>query len=601
VDRAFGAKSLFGDRDPNSTLMTDIMRKSVDILGTASRTSLNALGLVDNFFREVGYLPAVRQIAVREGLKNGLRGEELKAYQGNMLLAHKLLFEQNLRPLSALEKEMVDRFVGDGKYHEEALGVASESVYNRDWKGRTGVIAETSMALNNVLNTSSAGPLLTVGLWPVFKTPMELLRYSVQHTPGLHKFSKSMRDDINAGGRRRDHAYAKLAYGTMLYVLASTLYFNGRLAGTPDDDQRAVNKTARIQNNSIKIAGHTFDYSSMQPVAAMFSLAANSWYALQNSFGSSDAGVNVFDKTIPFDQLGTSNAQQGDAFASLSYKPEDWKKIEKIWGTGGKQWKFDEFRNFMYLSFLAMYTDAPMNKGFKDMIDAMRGVTGAERMVKNKLPTLLPFNGLVSEIQAGRDPLKREVLDAWDAVAKAYTPQRLRPELDPIFGQVIPIHERIGGMIKTTKINTSPAAQELVRLQVPIPDMNRKTLMGVELTDEQGYKLLENVDRLGLKEYLDEVVQSDFYKELHPAVGSVQVGTRGWYLKNVVQMYRKLAQTYLNVDSDNQILMESIRKKILDVPPSAINNGETLGWGRYINTLGETDGQRSNPSTTQER
>jgi hypothetical protein len=601
TDRAMSSKTIYGDMDPNADTMEKIMRKSIDILGVSSRVSLNALGLADNFFREVGYLPAIEQIAVREGLKSGLRGAELQTYRNEMVMAHKLLYEQNLRPISDLDKEMVDRFVGDGKYHEEALANAADAVYNRNWSGRTGMMAELSMSINNILSTSSAGPLLQIGLFPVFKTPMELLRWSVQHTPGLHLFSKTMRDDINAGGRRRDKAYGKLAYGTMLYVLASAIYFNGQSSGTPDDDQRAVNKTARIQPNSFKIAGHTYDYSAMQPLAAMFSLAANSWYALQNSFGASEDGVSLFDKVIPFDTISNNNLQQGDAFASVSSNPEDWKKIEKVWGTGGKQWTFDEFRNYMYLSFLAMYADAPMNKGFKDMIDAMRGVTGVERMLKNKVPTLLPFNGLVSEIQAAKDPLKREVLTTWDAIRKAYSPQSLRPELDPIFGQPIPIHARVGGMIKTTKINTSPAAQEIIRLQVPIPDMNRKTLMGIGLTEEQGYKLLENVDRFGLKEYMDAVVQSDFYKTLRPAVGSTQVGTRGWYLKNIVQMYRKLAQTYLSIDNNNQVLMDSIRKKVLNVPPSAINNGETLGWGRYINTLGAPDEQRSNPQAAEGR
>jgi hypothetical protein len=505
-----------------------------------------------------------------------------------MYAAHKLVIEANLRPpTTELEKAMIEEFVGDGKFHEEALGVASEAVYNRDWKGRSGAMGEVSNAINNVLHNSSAGPLLTVGLWPVFKVPMELLRYSVQHTPLLNRFSKTMRDDINAGGRRRDKAYAKLAYGTMLYGLASYLYFNGQLTGTPDSDQRAVNKTARIQSNSIKVDGWTFDYTAMQPLAAMFSLAANMWYASQNSFGVSNQGVHTFDKTTPFNEISNRNLQQGDALASVSSNPQDWKGIEQRWGTGGAHWKFEEFRNFMYLSFLAMYTDAPMNKGFKDMVDAMRGVTGVEKVLKNKVPTLLPFNGLVSEIQASKDPLKREVLTTWEAVQKAYSPMSLRPELDPIFGKPIPVYARLGGIIKTTKINPSPAAKELVKLQVPISELNRKTLMGVDLSEEQSYKMLELVDQLGLQEHMDEVVQSDLYQSLHPAVGSLQVGTQGWYLKNLVEMYRKLAKTYVNVDSDNEILMESLRKKILNIPPSAINNGETFGWGRYINTLGE--------------
>jgi len=55
----------------------------------------------------------------------------------------------------------------------------------------------------------------------------------------------------------------------------------------------------------------------------------------------------------------------------------------------------------------------------------------------------------------------------------------------------------------------------------------------------------------------------------------------------VVDMHRRIAKTYLSIEDDNKILEESIRKKILDIPPSAINNGETLGWGRYINTLNE--------------
>ncbi len=71
---------------------------------------------------------------------------------------------------------------------------------------------------------------------PFFKTPANAFKYATEHTPA-GMLLKNMRDDVKAGGARKDMALAKMSIGTAAMMATYSLIAEGRLTGGGPEDR----------------------------------------------------------------------------------------------------------------------------------------------------------------------------------------------------------------------------------------------------------------------------------------------------------------------------------------------------------------------------
>lgn len=114
-------------------------------------------------------------------------------------------------------------------------------------------------------------------LLPAFRTPANLLSWSVQRIPGLNLLSGRWRDDFNAGGERRSQAMARLAIGTSIAITAYSLAEAGLITGSGiyDKEQAGTKRGAGWQPNSLKIGGEYYSFERIEPVAKILTMAAD--------------------------------------------------------------------------------------------------------------------------------------------------------------------------------------------------------------------------------------------------------------------------------------------------------------------------------------
>jgi hypothetical protein len=118
-------------------------------------------------------------------------------------------------------------------------------------------------------------------VFPAFRTPVNLLSWSVQHIPGLNLLSGRWRNDFSAGMKgdaaALSRATSRVLIGSGLALLAYDWAKDGTITGSGvvDKEMRATKQAAGIQPNSFKIGGEYYSFERIEPVAKLFSLAAD--------------------------------------------------------------------------------------------------------------------------------------------------------------------------------------------------------------------------------------------------------------------------------------------------------------------------------------
>ena len=114
-------------------------------------------------------------------------------------------------------------------------------------------------------------------IFPAFRTPVNLLSWAVQHTPGLNLLSARWRADFAAGGERQAQATARVLIGTGIATLAYTWAQDGVITGSGafDKEMGPAKRAAGWQPNSIKIGNEYYSFERMEPIAKLFTVAAD--------------------------------------------------------------------------------------------------------------------------------------------------------------------------------------------------------------------------------------------------------------------------------------------------------------------------------------
>jgi len=241
--------------------------KVFDYIGTAARVPGRLLMAEDEFFKAVavggeGSAQAWRAAALDIG-STGIQGKALR--DGIDARYNQIMADPNM--LSA--------------YAKDAEGFASYITFTNN-------LGPTGQAVQEAINSH---PLLKV-IAPFIRTPVNIAKYAGERTP-FALLAKSVRDDIAAGGAKRDLALAKLGAGSSIMAAFSVYSAAGVLTGfgPADKETRAIWQTDGRRPYSINVTalarlhaggspepvnGDTWlTYSRIDPIGMLIGLAAD--------------------------------------------------------------------------------------------------------------------------------------------------------------------------------------------------------------------------------------------------------------------------------------------------------------------------------------
>ena len=168
-----------------------------------------ALGMMDEFNKQLRYRAVVQATAATEGQARGLTGTDLKAY---------------------IERRLRRSFDEEGRATDSAaLREAQTATFQQELAPGT--------AGATIRNVRATHPSLTF-LLPFVKTPINVLRYGWKMTPGLNLLQREFREAMSgkAGAEAQAHAIGQLSLGTLFIGLGAVMALEGRLTGGGPSD-----------------------------------------------------------------------------------------------------------------------------------------------------------------------------------------------------------------------------------------------------------------------------------------------------------------------------------------------------------------------------
>jgi len=212
-----------------------------DYLGEFVRIPGRLLTAEDAFFKSIGYRMELSAQAYRQAFNEGLK-DEAAAIRVLEIIDNP---PENIK-LSAIDASRYQTFTNK-------LGKAGKSIEN---------------VRNNI-------PGARV-IMPFVRTPINIMSFTFERTP-LAPIMQSVRDEIAAGGARRDLALAKITMGSMVMAVSADLTLSGSItgAGPVDRDQKNILRATGWQPYSIRVGDTYYAYNRLDPTGALLGLAAD--------------------------------------------------------------------------------------------------------------------------------------------------------------------------------------------------------------------------------------------------------------------------------------------------------------------------------------
>lgn len=281
-DPALSAK-LFAD--PNTPTA-----HAVDFLGKAVRLPFRAMLAIDEMSKAQIAQMEVRRLAARDALlaiQNGMDSEK----------AMDAMAMQITNPDPRII-ERVNQAVLDGTLQSEL-----------------GSFGNALQKLRNDLNFDYA-PIGTV-LAPFIKTVINAQKQMLARTPVMNLALKEVRDDLAAGGARRQMALGKMSQGAAFMGMGYYLALDGTITGAgPTDPARRqfMRETTGWQPFSIKIGDSYRSYAGLEPIGGMLGVAAT-LAEVGAVYGREDDDewhdLLLYSSLLPFKYIGELPFMQG--------------------------------------------------------------------------------------------------------------------------------------------------------------------------------------------------------------------------------------------------------------------------------------------------
>lgn len=347
-DPAISAK-LFAD--PNTPTA-----QAVDFLGKAVRLPFRAMMATDEFTKAQIAMMETRRVAARDAL---------------------MAIRNGVNPDVALDGMVMSIINPDARIIDKVDQAVMEGTLQSD----LGSFGNALMNLRNDL-----GPVGTV-LGPFIKTVINAEKQMVSRTPILGLALKEVRDDLSAGGARRQMALGKMSMGASFMGMGYYLALDGTLTGAgPTDPERRkfLRETTGWQPFSIKTGEDengkpTYrSYAGLEPLGGMLGMAAT-LAEIGAVYGKEDddewSDLLLYSALLPFKYIGEL------PFMSSMTKFTD--MVEQV-----KRDPKGEAAN------------AAANQFFGGV---------AQNFLGGVTPIPMPAGGLLRQIESILDPTKREV------------------------------------------------------------------------------------------------------------------------------------------------------------------------------------------------
>lgn len=342
---------------------------------------------MDNFFKTILTRGNYYAQAMREGAQAGKTGNDLA--------------EHVARRLSFPTKAMI----------EEGEQFALSSTFQNE----LGTLGRMSTKLQT-------GPL---ALWfPFMKTPINLAKYTWNRTPGLQLLSRSLYDDILAGGVKADMAIGRLTISNLTGMYLYNLAQEGLITGSgPIDPKLRPAWLANHQPYSLKTSEGWVPISNIEPGSTFVGIAAD--YAQV---------MNQLD--------------------------------EPTVGQGAMAVGFSVMKNLADKTFWPTVSDiVDLASGIKH---GQEGTDKMRRMLDRPLITISTGGPLVSTTTKIIDPIMREsrsLMDDWMSKAPGYS--KNLPAVKDAYGDPVLVPQTVGSeyLAYISPLQYAPGTKDPVKLE----------------------------------------------------------------------------------------------------------------------------------------
>lgn len=142
---------------------------------------------------------------------------------------------------------------------------------------------------------------------PFRNTPSNILNYTLERTP-FAPLVKRWRQDIAAGGARKDIALARTSMGIVTSMVFMDLAFSGAVTGAGPAPGPERENWLRMGNQpySIRIGDKWFSYNRLDPIGFQFGMAAD--LAEVISTAEDDVSESDFQQVLVFMSLSSANS-----------------------------------------------------------------------------------------------------------------------------------------------------------------------------------------------------------------------------------------------------------------------------------------------------
>ncbi len=357
---------------------------------------------------------------------------------------------------------------------------------------------------------------------PFFKTPANLLKQGFLERTPLAGFTKTFKEDMQAGGRRRQLALSKMTTGTMMGVGLTTMATQGMITGhySKDPNIRKAQQEAGWEPMSFVIRDEKgkptyIPMDRMEPFSYIFGMAA-------------DLGALMQDG-----QMRDLTAEEMDIYTELA--------STLVVAVG---------ENTINKTFMT---------GVRQVMDAFtKGGGYAERWVQNTTNAFTPFSGArrnFEQLVKQNRTMEAGVRDYWKE--RMLVLDSNSAEIVDSLGRTVPLKHRFipWDFVSPEK---SPTALELLRIaketgRSAIPGTPKK-LDGVELTPKQQNRFMKLARTKEFREIMRSAISSKEYKSLY-------VEDQISYLREITKKFDANAKAML-MQEDKGLMRKVVKHKM---------------------------------------
>lgn len=499
LPRAISAETIARERGmtaiESAEFANTALGRGIDFIGSAVRFPQRPLLAEDEFFKTIGYRMELHAQALRTATQEGLKGRELISRMTELVNS----------PSDTLRLSAVDA-----------------SLYNT-FQNKTGEFGRAMLNLRG--SGGSLNPTFLV--LPFVRTPTNILRYTFERTP-LAPLVGQWRNDIAAGGARRDLALARMATGTGIIAMTLDYASSGVItgAGPKDPGKREALIRTGWQPYSVVIDGKYYSYNRLDPLGTLMGFAGT----VAEKMKERDHAPEDFDE---WEEVIAA----GIGAVSMSV-------VDKTYFTGVMQ--------LVQLLESAEQRSATM-----------------QRIAGQQVAAMVPFTTLLGTVESAIDPVTRERNTVWDAAQSRIIglSDRLPPARDlwgrerspqEVYGRAFDVLSPVAVRATTG----SPIDEEMATLQMGKERIEKKGVFDGVRVDFRGWpevydqyvrlagnELPSPANGLGAMDFLNSVVEGRSpFSTLYEMKSGGREGGKAKYISDTIASYRQLAQAEIKKD-----------------------------------------------------